>query len=147
VERFVLYGLFGWGAEIVWTALSDIVGALRRGAPVDRRLAGHTYLWMFPIYGAGGLLFELVHRPVADWPWVARGLVYMIGCFVVEYATGWLIKRLSGTIPWDYSAKRWHVHGLIRLDYAPVWFMFGLILESVMRAVNAAAPAVRMVVS
>jgi len=86
---------------------------------------------MFPIYGGGGLLFELVHAAVGTWPWFGRGLVYMAGCFAVEYTSGWLIQRATGAIPWDYSHRRWQVHGLIRLDYAPVWFLFGLLLERV----------------
>ena len=45
--RFVLYGLLGWAIEIVWTALGSTVG----GAQRSWRLAGTTYLWMFPIYG------------------------------------------------------------------------------------------------
>ena len=129
--RFVFYGLFGWCAEIVWTATHDAIEALAAGRSIDPRLPGHTYLWMFPIYGGGGLLFEVAHAAVQSWPWVARGVTYMVGCFAVEYASGWLIQRATGTIPWDYSHRRWHVHGLIRLDYIPVWFVFGLLLERV----------------
>ena len=128
---FILYGIFGWCAEIVWTAGQDVAGALASGRSIDWKLQGHTYLWMFPIYGAAGLLFEATHAAVHAWPWVARGTTYMLGCFAVEYVTGWLIQRSTGVIPWDYSDRRWHVHGLIRLDYIPVWFLFGLLLEHV----------------
>ena len=143
--HFLLYGIFGWCAEIVWTAAGAAVAALTAGRRIDARLMGHTYLWMFPIYGGGGLLFELAHRSVAAWPWPARGLAYMLGCFTVEYGSGWLINRVAGKIPWDYSYNRWHVHGLIRLDYAPVWFAFGMILERVEVAVRAAGPVLRAV--
>lgn len=129
--RFVVYGVFGWCVEIVWTAGYAVGEALRAGRRPDPRLAGRTYLWMFPIYGGGGLLFERAHAAIAAWPWVARGAVYAAGCFAVEYASGWVIRALTGKIPWDYSYARWHVHGLIRLDYAPVWFVFGLLLERV----------------
>jgi uncharacterized membrane protein len=145
VERFVLYGLFGWCAEIVWTASTAVVGALRRRGHIDVRLRGHTYLWMFPVYGGGGLLFEATYHAARAWPWPVRGLVYMLGCFAVEYASGWVIRRLSGKVPWDYSHVPWHLHGLIRLDYAPVWFVFGLLLERVQQVVDAAAPAVRLI--
>src|ERR1043166_7557696 len=138
--RFCLYGIVGWCAEIVWTAGCNVADALRTSRRIDARLTGHTYLWMLPVYGGGGLLFELAHATVRAWPWLARGLVYMLGCFAVEYASGWLIQRAAGTIPWDYSHSRWHVRGLIRLDYAPVWFTFGLFLESVERLVHAIDP-------
>jgi uncharacterized membrane protein len=141
--RFVLYGVFGWCAEIIWTAVSHAAQALRAGQRIDVRLAGQTYLWMFSIYGAGGFAFELTHRLVGGWPWPARGCLYMVGCFVIEYCSGWAIKRLTGSVPWDYSQARWRVHNLIRLDYAPLWFGFGLILELVQRLIDAAEPALR----
>lgn len=141
--RFLLYGLFGWCAEIVWTAGYAVVAALAVGRRPDARLTGHTYLWMLPIYGGGGLLFEIVYAVIQPYPWFVRGTIYTIGCFAVEYATGWLIKQVSGTIPWDYSANRWNVHGLIRLDYAPVWFVFGFLLERVAAIVNIVEPVLR----
>lgn len=131
----VAYGVVGWAAEIVWTASYALVSALRSGTPVDRRLAGRTYLWMFPVYGLGGLAFEHVHGLLAAWPWVLRGAVYMVGCFAIEAASGLAIKAATGKIPWDYSYARWQVGGVIRLDYVPVWFGFGLFLELVERVV------------
>lgn len=131
--RFIVYGVFGWCTEIVWTACHDAAEKLAAGERPDVRLAGRTYLWMFPIYGFGGLLFEFAYRFIASWPLLLRGTVYIVGCFAVEYATGWLIQRLTGKVPWDYSQARWNVHSLIRLDYAPAWFVFGLLLERVAR--------------
>jgi uncharacterized membrane protein len=59
-----------------------------------------------------------------------RGALYMIGFFAIEYFSGWLLKRLTGSCPWDYAAwSRFSVHGYIRLDYAPIWFSIGLALE------------------
>ena len=55
----------------------------------------------------------------------------MLGIFAVEYAAGWALKRVTGRCPWDYSYARSSVHGYIRLDYAPVWFAFGMMLERV----------------
>lgn len=135
--RFLVYGVFGWCTEIVWTAGSDAVEAALGKRPFDPRLAGKTYLWMFPIYAFGGLLFEVAHGLLADLAWPVRGLVYTVGIFAVEYFAGWLIQVLSGEIPWDYSDRRWNVHGLIRLDYAPAWFCFGLVLEQVMAIAQA----------
>ena len=125
--RFAFYGLLGWSAEIVWTAATD----LPRRQPRDWRLRGHTSLWMFPIYGLAAPLYEPAHDFLRSWPWVARGVLYLLGIWAVEYATGWLLRRLTGKCPWDYSHLRGHVHGLVALEYAPVWFAFGLALEPV----------------
>lgn len=126
--RFILYGLGGWCGEIVWTAMRDRV----RGRVADWKLRGTTYLWMFPIYGSLALGYEPVHDALRDWPWVARGLGYTLGFFAAEYLSGWLIKRLTGSCPWDYAQwSRFSVNGYIRLDYAPIWFLVGLGLEPV----------------
>ena len=152
VVHFLVYGLFGWCAEIVWTALYDAVTGTRRAAgdsvervPATRaerlRLQGHTYLWMFPIYGAGGLAFERAYAAIAAWPWIARGVVYAAGAFAVEAATGFLLRRLTGRCPWDYSyARASALGGLIRLDYTPVWFAFGFALERVHALIVALHP-------
>ena len=141
--RFVIYGLFGWCAEVVWTGVVDNVEAAMQGRPIDRRLTGKTDLWMFPIYASGGMLFEVAHRLIFSWQWYLRGLTYMTACFAIEYVSGWLIQIATGEIPWDYSDRRWHIHGLIRLDYIPVWFTMGMIFEVAERLVRAAEPALR----
>lgn len=122
LTRFLIYGALGWVVEIVWTGLGSL---LRR----DPRLVATTYLWMFPIYGGGALLFERLYPVIADQPWPLRGLVWTAAIFALEYVSGWLIRRAVGRSPWDYSGARLSVDGLIRLDYAPAWFLLGLIFE------------------
>lgn len=140
--RFFLYGALGWCGEILWTAVYELVTGTRKHptdvhvrvpmTPPERwRLAGHTYLWMFPLYGLGGLAFEPCHEAVRAWPWPLRGLCWMALIFAAEYALGRLLRRATGRCPWDYGYARWNVDGVIRLDYAPVWFCFGFVLERV----------------
>jgi hypothetical protein len=49
--------------------------------------------------------------------------------FGIEAATGALLRRLIGSCPWDYTGRRAHVRGLVRLDYAPLWYLVGLAFE------------------
>jgi hypothetical protein len=141
--RFSLYGAVGWCTEIIFTAVVDSVGAICAGRPLNPKLPGQTYVWMFFAYGAGCLLFEAVHRWLGGrrWPWLARGIAYAAGSFAFEYAFGWAIRELTGRAPWDYGGARWNVEGLIRLDYAGWWGAFGLGLERVERAVKTMAVA------
>lgn len=137
--RFVLYGLLGWAIEIVWTALSSTVGGAQRGW----RLAGTTYLWMFPLYGLLAPLYEPLHDAIRAWPWPLRGLLYGLGFLAVEYVAGWLLRRLTGACPWDYTGRcRRHLHGLIRLDYGPLWALLGLALEPVHDLLVRLTPAI-----
>ena len=138
--RFILYGLGGWCAEIVFTATRDRL----RGRVSDWKLKGTTYLWMFPLYGSIVFLYEPAHDAIRAWPWPLRGLVYMAGFFAIEYLAGWLLKRLTGSCPWDYSKwSRWSVNGYIRLDYAPIWFVVGLGLEPVHDFLVRLTPAIQ----
>lgn len=122
VLRFIAYGLIGWGVEICWTGM----GSLFRG---DWRLEGNTYLWMLPIYGLAVLL-EPLHEGIRRWPWLARGLVWVGVIWALEFVTGGTLEIAVGACPWDYTGKTpYSVLGLIRLDYAPAWFLLGLLFE------------------
>ncbi len=125
--RFVLYGLLGWCAEIVWTAGIGFVS--RR----DWRLPGITYLWMFPIYGSIAYLYEPLHGAVRSWPLGARALLWSLGFTAVEWASGLAIARATGRCPWDYQSAgaRFAINAYVRWDYFPLWAAVGLALEPV----------------
>lgn len=123
--RFVIYGCFGWCFEIVFTSIK---GFFRSGAK-DWTFFGKSYLWMLPIYGLAAFLFEPVHNALRDMFWPLRGILYTIGLFVVEFLTGGLLKITTGKCPWDYSQAKYNFMGLVRWDYAPVWFALCFVLE------------------
>lgn len=129
--RFLIYGAFGLCAEVIWTAVYDAVILIRQRVARHHslRLEGKTYLWMFPIYGLCVLLFEPAHDLVRAW-WVpGRLAIYVPAILLVEYVCGWLLRVALGRCPWDYGPTRWSLHGLIRLDYSPLWAVFSLLLE------------------
>lgn len=123
--RFLIYGALGWCLEVVFTGVCAIIWER------DRAATGKTYLWMHPIYGLTALLLEFVHGALAAQSWLLRGLVYVLIIYAAEYSSGWLLKRLLGRCPWDYSGKGLNLSGLIRLDYAPAWFVAGLLFEPI----------------
>ena len=127
LDHFLIYGVFGWCAEILWTASHDFMTGSRVDpvdpsvkvplTPLERwRLCGSTYLWMFPLYGAGGLLFEPLHDALRRHPWPLRGLTWTVLIFLVEYASGRALRRLTGRCPWDYTYARANVHERRRPD-------------------------------
>ncbi len=123
-RRFIIYGLLGWSLETFWTGL----GSAFKG---DIRLRGFSYLWMFPIYGLAAL-FEPIHDRIRRWSWIVRGGIWVILIYAIEYFSGWLLRVMTGRCPWDYQGStRFEVDGLIRLDYAPAWFIAGLLFERI----------------
>lgn len=123
IIRFLIYGLVGWGIEIIWTGFFSAFSG-------DRRFIGHTYLWMLPIYGTA-VLFEPIHQMIVSWPMILRGGIWVVLIYVLEYSSGWLIRTTIGECPWNYGNVKYAVNGLIRLDYAPAWFVAGLVFERV----------------
>ena len=114
--------------EVLFTAVDGFV----RGETRDARLRGHSYVWMGPIYGLCAVLYEPVHDRVRQRSPAQRAAVYATGILAVEYATGRLIQRATGVIPWDYTGRSpLVIHGATRLDYAPLWAAAGVALERV----------------
>lgn len=97
----------------------------------DSHGTAKTYLWMHPIYGATALGMELLHDRLRFLPRPLRALAYTAVIFGAEFATGWLLRKALGRCPWDYEGKGWSVKGLIRLDYAPFWYLTALLFEPV----------------
>ena len=97
----------------------------------DRAATARTYLWMHPIYGAGGMLLEALSARVKRWPRPARWLSYLPVIYAVEYTSGWLLRRVLGRCPWDYERRGWNLSGLVRLDYAPLWLVAAGLFEPV----------------
>lgn len=134
--NFLKCGVTGWCLEVIFTSVESIMAH-------DWRLMGKTSLLMFPIYGLGAFLGPIgkgIDRWVGDGAGsagmtlkttdriVRHGMLYMVLIFTAEYATGaWLKAR--GMCPWDYTGRTANINGLIRLDFAPLWFGTGLLFE------------------
>jgi hypothetical protein len=135
-ERALVYGALGCAAEVAFTGVTRGFSRSRR----DRRLKGHSYLWMLPIYAVAAYLFEPLHDALDARVVWKRATVYAAAIMAVECATGTTLRLMTGSIPWDYTGhSRFAVaRGAVRLDYAPVWAFAGLALEQVHDALRAA---------
>lgn len=135
ITNFFKCGVTGWCLEVMFTSIESIMIQ-------DWRLVGKTSLLMFPIYGMGALLGP-IGQQVDQWltvtpgqsvgikdRMVRHGMLYMVLIFTAEYISGtWL--RARGICPWDYSGRHTSINGLIRLDFAPLWFATGLLFEQI----------------
>ncbi|MEY8338684.1 hypothetical protein AALB16_11805 [Lachnospiraceae bacterium 62-35] len=128
IQNFLKCGVTGWCLEVVFTSISSIMAG-------DLRLMGKTSLLMFPIYGMGAFLGPIGEG--VDW-WIGEerdktirhGMLYMVLIFIAEYTSGLWLKA-HGMCPWDYSGRHSNINGLIRLDFAPLWFGTGLLFEQI----------------
>lgn len=125
VTNFLLCGASGWCMECMWTG----IGALLEGK--DKQLSCHTSVWMFPIYGLAAC-FSPMCKKLDKHHSLYRGTIYMLCIYATEYTTGTLLKKWNAC-PWDYSKAKWNFRGVIRLDYAPAWFLAGLFYEHLLK--------------
>lgn len=133
MKDFLKCGAAGWCMEIIFTSLVSLASG-------DRRLVGKTSLFMFPHLRHGGLSGPFLPEsgPASSpagkngsgRPALRHGLRDMALIFTAEYVTGRLLRSLRAC-PWDYTGCRFSVDGLIRLDFAPLWFVAGLLFERI----------------
>ena len=132
-RRFALYGMVGWAIEVVATGTWSLLRHRQSAATAQ------TYLWMHPVYGVGGLVLERIERLTASWPRTAQGLAFLPAIYAIEAASGALLRSVLGRCPWDYTGQGWHIDGLVRLDYAPAWWLVGFLFPPTRALVSRAA--------
>ena len=124
-KDFIKCGIAGWCIELLFTSAC----CFRKK---DYKLIGQTSVWMFPIYGMAAFIKPVSCKLKAhNAKTLKRGLVYTAGIYATEYMTGTMLKR-KNNCPWDYSKSKYNVNGVIRLDYAPLWFIVGLAYEKML---------------
>lgn len=123
-KTFFLCGAIGWCMEILWTGLHSLLEG-------RFTMMGKTSLLMFPIYGCASVIGP-VYKRIARFPVALRGSLYTIGIYFTEFVSGAFLK-IFHICPWDYSSSPWNYKGLIRLDYAPLWFVAGLFFEKIVK--------------
>ena len=141
--RFFIYGALGWCSEIVWTAVRKKVTGISR----DWLLIGETSLWAFPMYGSIVLLYEPLHDALRGQFILFRAMIYLVGFWVIEYAGGWIVWKITRKKPWDYSqSPGGSLGGLIRWNFVVVWPLAGLALEPVHDFLVRLTPAIVQII-
>lgn len=125
---FVAFACLGITTEIFFTAICHNIDLFPH---LDWRLQGETYIWMFPIYGIAGIAFPILFPLIEKIPFILRLAIYGVGILIVEFITGALIDWWTGSCPWEYK-EGWHIMGYIRIDYFPLWALFGGMVEKIM---------------
>ncbi|MEX0813281.1 MAG: hypothetical protein WD048_13765 [Chitinophagales bacterium] len=128
---FCAFACVGITTEIFFTAITDNITAFQNNQPIDWRLKGQSYIWMFPIYGLAGLLFPIVLKYIGHFHVLLRVSIYGVGILAVEFIAGAALDFFTGQCPWEYTSG-WHIMGYIRLDYFPLWAAFGYMIESIL---------------
>ena len=117
---FFIYSFLGWCIE------STIVSVSKRKLTNRGFLKGP----MLPLYGFGALTIIISTLMVAD----NAVLVYicgMIAATALEYVTGAAMEAIFNMKYWDYSDKKFNIHGYICLKSSLFWGFLSVVLVMV----------------
>lgn len=121
---FYLYSIGGWVGESIYCSV------------LDRKLTNRGFLTgpMCPIYGTGALAMLLSLgwiRPFFNSIFnsffgeiISFFLVVILGtlvCDIVEYLTSYIMEKLFHARWWDYSHRKFNLHGRICLHHSVFW--------------------------
>lgn len=120
---FYVYCFLGWCFE------SALVSVAQR-RPVNRGFLKGPFL---PIYGTGAIAILLLTLPVRANPLLVF-LLGMLAATALEFVTGACMERLFKVRYWDYSHKRFNVHGYICLTSSLAWGALSVMLVGFLHA-------------
>ncbi|KAL3872546.1 hypothetical protein ACJMK2_035769 [Sinanodonta woodiana] len=122
--RFYIYAIHGYATEVMFTATWEFV------VNFNWKFPGNTSIWVVPIYGLSGLAVEKMYLRLTERNihFFLRALIYTLWTYVWEFSTGFILKQFNAC-PWDYTPFHGDFMGLVTLEYAPLWFLAGIILE------------------
>lgn len=126
-SKVLAFAGFGIFVEVIFRAFTNTLEQLYFGQPIDYTFRTKIYFWMIPIYGISYILLNAVYNKLSQLPLFLQLLSITIGIFIIEYSTGFALQQIIGKCPWYYKIG-YHLHGLIRLDYAPAWMLFSYLL-------------------
>lgn len=121
LQKLLVYGCLGLLLEVFFTGFHSLITG-------NRRALCQTYLWMFPIYALAACSMEQLHNWLRWGIWL-NALIYVPLIYLFEFVSGFILKKTLGRCPWDYGVVKYGIMGLIRFDYAPIWFIVALFFD------------------
>lgn len=119
---FFTYAFLGWCSEVAFATL-------KTGGFVNRGFLNGP---VCPIYGFGMVIVVACLTPLTgSWPALFFGS--MVLTTALEFFTGWVLEKLFHTKWWDYSERKFNVHGYICLEFSILW---GLACVLIMRVLH-----------
>ncbi len=117
IIAFTFYSFLGWILETVYCSL------------LGKKFVYRGFLVgpVCPIYGFGALAVVSILSPLKGYPPLVF-LAAVILTSLVEYITGYLLERIFNKTWWDYSHRKYNLHGRICLAFSLIWGVLSFIL-------------------
>lgn len=114
---FLCYSFVGWVWETTYCSIKQ------------RQFVNRGFLFgpICPVYGFGGMMIMYLLRPWAD-TWIPLFFASMFLTSLLEYMTSWGLEVLFHTKWWDYSQRKFNLHGRICLAGAVTFGVMGTLI-------------------
>jgi len=111
IVLFAAYCFAGWVAEVIYRSVTQ------------RKFVNAGFLFgpFLPIYGIGAFLVLALERVLQDWPMAVRFAAFGLVITLLEYSAGYLSEKIFKLKLWDYSEKRFNLHGYVCLSFSLLW--------------------------
>lgn len=109
---FLLFSFIGWILDSVFSTL--YTGKVTNSGYFEE-------LPLCPMYGVGGLVLYYMTYTLIPYPWYMTILITGFLLSIVEYIGGWFCVVVLRERLWDYSDKKWNLHGHVDLLHFIFW--------------------------
>jgi uncharacterized membrane protein len=117
---FIIYSFMGWCIETVYATIN-------KKEFVNR---GFLHGPFCPIYGFGTLSIIVLLKPIeTNYIFLFLGSVFLTS--TIEYLTGYILENSFNSTWWDYSDKRYNLHGRICLSFSIIWGFISIFILKV----------------
>lgn len=117
---FLIYSFFGWICETLFCSL-----AARKF--INRGFLSGPFC---PIYGFGAMMILLLFSGLRDHI-LLLFLCSVVGTSALEYLTSLILEKVFHLSLWDYSQRRWNLHGRICLCNSLLFGIMSLLMIKV----------------
>ena len=114
---FLCYSFVGWVWETTYCSIKQ------------RQFVNRGFLFgpICPVYGFGGMMIMYLLQPWAN-TWIPLFFASMFLTSLLEYMTSWGLEVLFHTKWWDYSQRKFNLHGRICLAGAVTFGVMGTLI-------------------
>ena len=116
INYYIIYSFFGWVLESIYKSLHE------------KKFINSGFLAgpFCPIYGYGALIMYFFLDGFKD----NLFLLFIIAFFILsfwEYIVGYFLEVVFKTKYWDYSKKKFNIHGRVCLENSIYWGVLGIV--------------------
>jgi len=115
---FLFFSMIGWILDSAYSSFDK------------KRFINSGYFWelpLCPIYGFGGVALILLATYLQRYPFVITIIISALALTLIEYIGGVFCVIVLKERLWDYSHRKWNLHGHIDVFHGICWILLTII--------------------